>query len=189
MMRSGLGARLLPVAAMVVAGAWGWACVGPAGHESDGFYARHQADRGAVVFEERCADCHSTGLGAPPPEGLSGDAFVARWQSVAGLYAPIARAMLKDPPIFLFDEVTSSLDSITEKELFADLFENLADKTVLVISHRLSFASQADKVMILNEGGVEAIGPHRDLMKSSMFYRDLFGQSVQGRIDRQLALA
>jgi hypothetical protein len=70
-----------------VAGWCGWACVGLADRGSDRFYAGHQAERGAVVFEARCAECHSTGLGVSPPEGLSGDAFVARWQSVAGLYA------------------------------------------------------------------------------------------------------
>lgn len=84
---SGLGARLLPVAALIVASWCGWACVGLADRGSDRFYADHQAERGAAVFETRCAECHSTGLGTPPPEGLSGDAFVARWQSVAGLYA------------------------------------------------------------------------------------------------------
>jgi len=86
----------------------------------------------------------------------------------------IARAILKNPPILILDEATSSLDTESEK-LVQDALEKLMQhRTVLVIAHRLSTIIHADKIVVLNKGEIVDIGPHRRLLKSCGLYRMLY---------------
>lgn len=77
----------------------------------------------------------------------------------------IARAILYDAPIIVLDEATSSLDSESEK-LIQDALENLMkNKTVIVIAHRLSTIKQMDRIIVVDNGQIEEIGSHEDLLK------------------------
>jgi len=76
----------------------------------------------------------------------------------------IARTILKDPKIFFFDEATSALDTSTEKEIQKNLEKISKDKTTLVIAHRLSTASNADNIIVLDEGVIIEEGNHDTLM-------------------------
>ena len=76
----------------------------------------------------------------------------------------IARTMLKNPKILLFDEATSALDSHTEKEIQASLREVSADRTTLIIAHRLSTVIHADEIIVLDRGSISERGTHRDLL-------------------------
>ena len=85
----------------------------------------------------------------------------------------IARAILKNPPILIFDEATSSLDSESE-HLIQEAVENLMkDRTVLIIAHRLSSIINSDKIVLLEEGRILSEGRHEELLKKSERYRRL----------------
>ena len=83
----------------------------------------------------------------------------------------IARALVKDPDILILDEPTSALDSMAEKSIFNALPSYVNDKTVLVVSHRISTLMQADRLLLLNESGVADIGTHQSLLESNDYYR------------------
>lgn len=86
----------------------------------------------------------------------------------------IARTIIKNPAIFILDEATSSLDSKSEA-LIQDALERLIKgRTTFVIAHRLSTIQNADKIVVLDKGRVEAIGPHTTLYTSSPIYRSLY---------------
>jgi ATP-binding cassette subfamily B protein len=82
----------------------------------------------------------------------------------------IARAILKDAPILLLDEVTSALDAENEELIRSYMHSQVGKKTVLVIAHRLSTIRQADKIALVEAGQVQAFGSHHDLIKRNEYY-------------------
>ena len=91
----------------------------------------------------------------------------------------IARALLRDAPIVIFDEAVSSLDTENEKYLQDTLRTQLAGKTVLMIAHRLSTIVAADKIVMLEDGKVVATGSHEELLTSSEPYRKLIRKQME----------
>ena len=87
----------------------------------------------------------------------------------------IARALLKDAPILLLDEATSALDKENERALLLALEALTAERTTLVVSHRLESIQKADAILLLGEGAVLAWGSHDDLLGESVAYRQLLG--------------
>ncbi len=85
----------------------------------------------------------------------------------------IARALLLDPPILLFDDATASVDPETEHEIREALDSAMQGRTTIVVSNRLSTLRRADRVLILENGQVTAIGTHDELLRSSEYYRRL----------------
>ena len=90
----------------------------------------------------------------------------------------IARALLKKPPILILDDSTSAIDTATETNLHAALKNELNGATVFIIAQRISSILHADKIILLDEGRVSAIGTHRELLNSSSIYREI-NQSQQ----------
>uniref|UniRef100_A0A3Q3ISV4 Iron-sulfur clusters transporter ABCB7, mitochondrial n=1 Tax=Monopterus albus TaxID=43700 RepID=A0A3Q3ISV4_MONAL len=87
----------------------------------------------------------------------------------------IARAILKNPPIFLYDEATSSLDSITEENILSAMKEMVKDRTSVFIAHRLTTTIDADEILVLSEGKVAERGSHHTLLSSpGSLYADLW---------------
>ncbi|RJP68191.1 MAG: ABC transporter ATP-binding protein [Candidatus Abyssobacteria bacterium SURF_17] len=86
----------------------------------------------------------------------------------------IARTVLKSPAIFVLDEATSSLDSKSESLIQEALTRLIKGRTTFIIAHRLSTIQNADKIVVLDDGCVEAIGPHEALYTSSPVYRSLY---------------
>jgi subfamily B ATP-binding cassette protein MsbA len=86
----------------------------------------------------------------------------------------IARALLKNPPILVLDEATSSLDSESEKHIQVALENVMKDRTTLVIAHRLSTIRNADKILVLDKGKIAEIGSHRKLYRENGIYRKLY---------------
>ena len=76
----------------------------------------------------------------------------------------IARAILKDSPILVFDEATSSLDSITEKSIMKALDKATAGRTSILIAHRLSTVVNCDEIFVVDKGRVVENGTHRELL-------------------------
>ncbi|WP_225973602.1 ABC transporter ATP-binding protein [Taylorella equigenitalis] len=89
----------------------------------------------------------------------------------------IARAFLKNAPILLLDEIASSLDVDNEKKIQESLNKLIENKTVLIISHRLKSIQNVDKIVVINDGNVERIGKHDDLISSSPSYNNLIVKS------------
>ena len=85
----------------------------------------------------------------------------------------IARALLKDAPVVLLDESTSSLDVDNEKEINAALDHLMAEKTVVVIAHRLDTIINADQIIVLDEGRVREKGTHQELCRHNGWYAQM----------------
>lgn len=91
----------------------------------------------------------------------------------------IARAILKDTPIVIFDEAVSSLDTENERDIQHTLKTRLKGKTMLMIAHRLSTILSADKIVMLEKGRVIAVGTHEQLLKDSREYRELVSKQLK----------
>lgn len=86
----------------------------------------------------------------------------------------IARALLLNTEVLLFDEATSSLDNTTQEKI-QKAIENLKGKyTILIIAHRLSTVINSDKIYVINKGTVEGVGTHKELLKTCKIYADLY---------------
>lgn len=85
----------------------------------------------------------------------------------------IARAILKEAPILLCDEPTSSLDSETELDIMSNLKEIGKNNTTLIIAHRLSTIQDCDEIIVLHEGEVVERGTHQELVSKGGRYTDL----------------
>jgi len=90
----------------------------------------------------------------------------------------IARAVLKDSPIILLDEATSSLDAESEEKVQNAVLNLTKNKTTLVIAHRLSTIIRADKIIVLNQGKIVDVGTHDDLLKKSVIYKNLYSKQL-----------
>ena len=90
----------------------------------------------------------------------------------------IARAVLKNSPIILLDEATSSLDSESEEKVQNAIINLTKNKTTLVIAHRLSTIIRADKIFVLSQGEITDIGTHSELLKNSMIYKNLYSKQL-----------
>lgn len=89
----------------------------------------------------------------------------------------IARAFLKDAPILILDEISASLDVDNEKKIQDSLNTLIKDKTVIIISHRLKSIENVDKIVVIDDGLVEAAGTHEELKETSKIYKNLIQKS------------
>lgn len=85
----------------------------------------------------------------------------------------IARALLYDAPIVILDEATSALDNVSQKKVLNVVKKYCKNKVLLVIAHRLTTVSDADKIYILQKGRNAGVGTHKELLKENEFYRAL----------------
>lgn len=85
----------------------------------------------------------------------------------------IARAIAKDPDIYIFDDSFSALDFKTDAKLRGELAKITKDKTVLIVAQRISTIMNADQIVVLHEGNVVGIGKHKDLMKNCQVYQEI----------------
>jgi ABC-type multidrug transport system fused ATPase/permease subunit len=101
----------------------------------------------------------------------------------------IARAVLKDAPILILDEPTSSLDAISEEIVFTALRRLRAGRTTIVIAHRLSTVRDADRILVLDRGRIVASGRHEEILEASDLYRRMWQRLVVGKsLDEPLTM-
>ncbi len=94
----------------------------------------------------------------------------------------VTRALVKDPDILILDEPTSALDSLTENWLFNSLPSLVRCKTLFVISHQLSTIENPDRVLLLNDSLLIALGTHRSLWEDSEYYRLLLSSGQVSKV-------
>jgi ABC-type multidrug transport system fused ATPase/permease subunit len=144
-------------------------------------YGKLDATREEIEAAARAAHAHdfvsrlSKGYDTPVAEaggGLSG----GERQRLS-----VARAILKDAPILILDEPTSSLDAISEEIVFSALRRLRVGRTTIVIAHRLSTVRDADAILVLDAGRISAFGRHDELLKSSQLYRRMCARLSVGK--------
>ena len=86
----------------------------------------------------------------------------------------IARAIIKNPQILLFDDCLSAVDTETEEQILNNLLEISNDKTTIIVSHRVSSAKNADTILILDEGRILQQGSHNQLLNQEGYYKELY---------------
>ena len=94
----------------------------------------------------------------------------------------IARALLKNPSVLIFDEATSSLDSNTESAVHEQLLKSITNKTTIIIAHRLSTIVDVDKIIVMHDGRVLEIGSHCDLLLKNGAYASLWNTQIKSPI-------
>ena len=91
----------------------------------------------------------------------------------------IARAILRNPDILIFDDSTSALDLVTEAKLYNEMKNELKDVTKIVVAQRIATARNADKILVLDNGEIESFGTHEELMEKSMVYKDIYSSQLK----------
>jgi ATP-binding cassette subfamily C protein len=87
--------------------------------------------------------------------------------------------VLADPRVVILDEATSAVDNVTEGRLYAALDQFLAGRTTLIVAHRLSAITHADRILVFEEGHVVEEGSHETLMGQGGLYARLFGAAIR----------
>jgi subfamily B ATP-binding cassette protein MsbA len=86
----------------------------------------------------------------------------------------IARAIIKDPPILIFDEATSQIDADSEAKIHRAIENIMHDRTCIIIAHRFSTIISADVIVVIDKGRVIASGRHEELIKTCRLYQNLY---------------
>ena len=147
--------------------------------EDDVKEAAHQS--GADEFIDRLPKGYETPLMRYfEDEGL--ELSIGQWQKLS-----VSRAFYADSDILILDEPTASLDAIAEQEIFSQFDRLRKDKTTIFVSHRLSSATTADKIIVLKEGQIIETGTHRELMELDGEYCRLFSTQAKRYIEADAA--
>lgn len=90
----------------------------------------------------------------------------------------IARALIKNPRLLVFDDCLSAIDTRTEEEILSNLGRNLSGKTSIIIAHRVSTIKNADKIIVLENGKIVEQGSHKSLLETNGVYRDMYEKQL-----------
>ena len=93
----------------------------------------------------------------------------------------IARALLMNPKILILDDSTSAVDTKTDSLIRQGLATSLKDTTKIIIGQRISSIQDADRIVVMNDGKIDAIGSHQELIESNAIYRDVYDMQTQGK--------
>jgi len=137
-------------------------------------YGRQDATQDDIIEAAKAANAHDFIMGLPKKyDTIIGD----RGHNISGgerQRLSIARALLKNPPILILDEATSQLDTESESLVQAALDKLMKNRTVFVIAHRLSTVREADKIVVIENGSIEGMGRHDELIESDGLYKKLY---------------
>ena len=143
-------------------------------------YGKPDASQAEVIGAAKKANAHDFILSLP--DGYNTD-IGQRGVKLSGgqkQRLSIARVFLKDPPVLIFDEATSSLDNESERVVQESLEELARDRTTFVIAHRLSTIRNAKRILVLTDRGIEEQGTHQELMARQGTYARLYNLQFEG---------
>ena len=92
----------------------------------------------------------------------------------------IARALLKKPKVLILDDSTSAVDTATEGKIRRQLSQKLPDMTKIIIAQRISSVRHADKIIVLDDGRINGIGTHEELMAGNAIYQEIYESQKEG---------
>jgi len=90
----------------------------------------------------------------------------------------IARALIRDPRILIFDDALSAVDTATERNILKSLRERQGSHTLVIVSHRLSAVQEADLILVMDQGEIAERGSHEELMAENGVYADLYEKQL-----------
>jgi ABC-type bacteriocin/lantibiotic exporter with double-glycine peptidase domain len=137
-------------------------------------YGNPEATKEQVIWATRAAGIHDFIVSLPEGYETKVEEKGQNLSEGQKQRLSIARALVKDPDILVLDEPASGLDSWTEKSIFRSLPALIRDKTLFVAAHRLSTIKDSDRILLLNENRLIAIGTHQSLIETNEYYRQLF---------------
>ncbi len=147
-------------------------------------YGNPEAKKADIVRAAKAAGIHGFIEGLPDGyETLIGEKGINLSEGEKQRLS-LARALIKDPDILVLDEPASALDSVTERSVFQSLPDFIQGKTLIVVAHRLSTIRDSDRIFLLNENRLVAVGTHQTLLKTNDYYRFLV--TCQQTDDRQI---
>ncbi|MBR6698349.1 MAG: ABC transporter ATP-binding protein [Lachnospiraceae bacterium] len=94
----------------------------------------------------------------------------------------IARALLKKPKILILDDSTSAVDTATEANIREALKNDLQGSTKIIIAQRISSVANADKIVVMNDGCIEMVGTHEELLANSKTYKEIYDSQMEGKV-------
>ncbi len=92
----------------------------------------------------------------------------------------IARALLKKPKILILDDSTSAVDTKTDASIRRAFREEIPNTTKIIIAQRISSVEDADKIIVMDNGEINGIGTHEELLKNNEIYREVYNSQVKG---------
>ena len=92
----------------------------------------------------------------------------------------IARALLKKPKVLILDDSTSAVDTATEAQIREQLSQKLPDMTKIIIAQRISSVRHADQIVVLDDGKVQGIGTHEELLAGNKIYQEIYDSQKEG---------
>ena len=134
-------------------------------------FGRPEASHGEVVAAAKRARCHDFIMGLPQGYDTVLEEGGASLSGGERQRVSIARAIMKDAPIVILDEATSSVDPENEHLLMAAIAELARGKTLVTIAHRLNTVRDADQILVLDSGRIVQRGTHEELMREQGIYR------------------
>lgn len=101
----------------------------------------------------------------------------------------IARALLKHPKIMIMDDSTSAVDTATDAAIRSGLKKEFGDTTVLIIAQRISSVESADRIIVMNDGKIDAVGTHDELIATNQIYQDVYNSQKKGSDEQETGVS
>ena len=97
----------------------------------------------------------------------------------------IARALLMNPKVIIFDDSTSAVDTKTDAMIRQSLRTHAPEVTKIIIAQRVNSVEDADRIVVLNEGKISGVGTHEQLLETNEIYREVYLSQVKGKADEE----
>ena len=96
----------------------------------------------------------------------------------------IARALLKNPKILILDDSTSAVDTTTDAKIREGMKNSLPDTTKIIIAQRINSIQHADKIIVIDDGKIDDIGNHEELLARNEIYKDVYKSQLEGKMEQ-----